>query len=193
MGEEISLDELTEMFLDLQGRGCHNVNMVSPTPYIPHIAMAIMEARKKGFVIPVVYNTNAYESIEALKAMDGLVDIYLPDFKYWSSAVAERLSGTPKGRPYPIFAADAILEMKRQVGNLVDENNVAKRVLIMRHLVLPGGLAGSQEIFRWTEDNLGTETYISLMSQYYPAHKAHTVPLLRRKIRREEYDAVLII
>jgi putative pyruvate formate lyase activating enzyme len=191
MGEEISLDSLTEMFLSLQSQGCHNINLVSPTPYVPHIAMAIVEARKKGLVIPVVYNTNAYESVEALKVMDGLVDVYLPDFKYWNDAVAAKLSGTPKEKSYAVFAKEAILEMKRQVGDLVVEDKIAKKGLLIRHLVLPGGLAGSQEIFHWIEVNLGVETHISLMSQYYPAHKAFTVPLLRRNIRQEEYDTVV--
>ncbi len=191
MGEEISLDGLVEMFLNLQSRGCHNINLVSPTPYIPYIAMAIMEARKKDLFIPVVYNTNAYESAEALKVMDGLVDIYLPDFKYWNDAVAAKLSATPKGKPYAVFAKEAIFEMKRQVGDLVVQDKIAKKGLLVRHLVLPGGLAGSQQIFHWIEVNLGVETHISLMSQYYPAHKAFTVPLLRRKIRQEEYDTVV--
>lgn len=191
MGEEISLDGLVEMFLNLQGQGCHNINLVSPTPYIPYIAMAIMEARKRNLFIPVVYNTNAYESAEALKAMDGIVDIYLPDFKYWNDAVAAKLSATPKGKPYAVFAKEAIFEMKRQVGDLVVEDKIAKKGLLIRHLVLPGGLAGSQEIFHWIEVNLGVETHISLMSQYYPVHKAFTVPLLRRKIRQEEYDTVV--
>jgi len=191
MGEEISLDSLTEMFLSLQSQGCHNINLVSPTPYVPHIAMAIVEARKKGLVIPVVYNTNAYESVEALKVMDGLVDVYLPDFKYWNDAVAAKLSGTPKEKSYAVFAKEAILEMKRQVGDLVVEDKIAKKGLLIRHLVLPGGLAGSQEIFHWIEVNLGTGTHISLMSQYYPVHKASTVPLLRRKIRQEEYDTIV--
>jgi putative pyruvate formate lyase activating enzyme len=190
-GEEISLERLVEIFLDLQDRGCHNVNLVSPTPYIPHIAAAIINAKKRGLNIPVLYNTNAYESVEALRALDGLIDIYLPDFKYWSPAIAERLSGIPKEKPYPDFAKEALLEMKRQVGELVVLDGVATRGLLVRHLVLPGGLAGSKEIFQWIGQNLGTDTFISLMSQYYPVHMANTVPLLRRKIRQEEYDVIV--
>jgi putative pyruvate formate lyase activating enzyme len=153
--------------------------------------MAIMGAKKEGLTIPVVYNTNAYESVEALRMLDGLIDIYLPDFKYWSPIVAEKLSGVPKERPYPDFAKEALLEMKRQVGDLVVKKKIAKKGLLVRHLVLPGGLAGSREIFQWVGQYLGAETYISLMSQYYPVHKANTVPLLRRKIRQEEYDRVV--
>ena len=190
-GEEISLERLIEIFLDLQSRGCHNINLVSPTSYIPHITMAIVDAKKKGLVIPIIYNTNAYESVEALRALDGLIDIYLPDFKYWSPAIAERLSGVPKGKSYPDFAKETLLEMKRQVGNLVVENKIATKGLLVRHLVLPGGLAGSKEVFQWIGQNLGTETFISLMSQYYPVHRANTIPLLRRKIRQEEYDTVV--
>ena len=190
-GEEISLERLIEIFLDLQNWGCHNINLVSPTSYIPHITMAIVDAKKKGLVIPIIYNTNAYESVEALRALDGLIDIYLPDFKYWSPAIAERLSSVPKGKSYPDFAKETLLEMKRQVGNLVVENKIATKGFLVRHLVLPGGLAGSKEVFQWIGQNLGTETFISLMSQYYPVHKANTIPLLRRKIRQEEYDTVV--
>jgi putative pyruvate formate lyase activating enzyme len=190
-GEEISLERLAEIFLDFQTRGFHNINLVSPTPYIPSIAIAIIDAKKRGLKIPVLYNTNAYESVEALKALEGLIDIYLPDFKYWSPAVAERLSGIPKEKPYPVFAKEALLEMKRQVGDLVVFDGVATRGLLVRHLVLPGGLAGSKEIFQWIKHNLGTKTFISLMSQYYPVHMANRVPLLRRKIRQEEYGTVV--
>ncbi len=190
MGQEITPEELTEIFLILQTRGCHNINLVSPVPYIPHIASAIRKAKKGGLAIPVVYNTNAYESVESLGVLDGLVDIYLPDFKYWNAAIAEKLSGTPKGKPYPDFAKKAILEMKRQVGDLVVEDGIAKKGLLLRHLVLPNGLAGSKEIVQWVSESLGTGTYISLMSQYYPTHEAYRFPLLRRKIRLEEYAAV---
>jgi putative pyruvate formate lyase activating enzyme len=191
VGQEVSLKKLTEMFLELQASGCHNINLVSPVSYIPHMAMAIIGAKKEGLIIPVVYNTNAYESVKALRTLGGLIDIYLPDFKYWSPIVAEKLSGVPKERPYPNFAKEALLEMKRQVGDLVVKKKIAKKGLLVRHLVLPGGLAGSKEIFQWIGQNLGTDTFISLMSQYYPVHKAHAVPLLRRRIRQEEYDRVV--
>lgn len=190
MGQTISPEGLAEIFLILQARGCHNINLVSPVPYIPHIATAIREARNRGLTVPIVYNTNAYESVESLQVLYGLIDIYLPDFKYWSAAIAEKLSGTPSGKPYPDFAKEAILEMKGQVGDLIIENGIATRGLLLRHLVLPNGLVGSKEIFRWVAENLGTATHISLMSQYYPTHEAYRFPLLKRKIRFEEYDAV---
>lgn len=190
-GNEISLEKLSGIFLYLQNLGCHNINLVSPTSYIPHIARAISDAKKRGLVIPIVYNTNGYDSVEALRVLDGLIDIYMPDFKYWSPVIAEKLSGVPKEKPYPDFTKQALLEMKRQVGQLVLENKIAKKGLLIRHLVLPGGLAGSKEIFQWIGRYLGTETYISLMSQYYPIHRADTVPLLRRRIRQEEYDTVV--
>jgi putative pyruvate formate lyase activating enzyme len=190
IGQEMSVEELTEIFLTLEARGCHNINLVSPVPYIPQIICAARAAREKGLAIPFVYNTNAYENVEALQLLDGLIDIYLPDFKYWNPAVAEELSDIPLSKPYPDFAKEAILEMKRQAGDLVVENGIAKKGLLIRHLVLPGGLAGSEEIFRWAAHNLGIGTFISLMSQYYPIHKANMVPLLRRKIRQEEYNTV---
>ena len=189
-GDKMTVEQLAEVFMDLEARGCHNVNLVSPVPYIAHIAIALREAKRRGLAIPVVYNTNAYESVEALRGLEGLIDIYLPDFKYGNPRIAEKLSDIPTAKPYPAFAKEAILEMKRQVGDLVIENGIAAKGLLMRHLVLPGGLAGSKGIFRWAARNLGTRTHISLMSQYYPLHEAYKVPLLRRRIRQEEYDAV---
>jgi len=191
MGREITVDELIEIFFVLEARGCHNINLVSPVPYISHIATAIREAKKRGLAIPFVYNTNAYENVEALQMLDRLIDIYLPDFKYWGTTIAERLSDAPKKKPYPAFAKKAILEMKRQVGDLVVEDGIAKRGLVVRHLVLPGGLAGSKEIFTWIARNLGTGTFIGLMSQYYPLYEAKKYPILQRKIRQEEYDTLM--
>jgi putative pyruvate formate lyase activating enzyme len=188
-GEEISPTRLADIFMDLQDRGCHNINLVSPTPYIPHIITALEQSKKDGLSIPVVYNTNGYESVDALKRLEGLIEIYLPDFKYWSDAIAERLSGIPREKSYAEHAKKALLEMKRQVGDLKMKNGVAEKGLLIRHLVLPGGLAGTQDIFRWIAEHLGIHTHISLMSQYYPVHRAHTIPILRRRIRQEEYDS----
>jgi putative pyruvate formate lyase activating enzyme len=190
-GRKITIDELIEIFFALETCGCHNINLVSPVPYILHIATAIREAKKRGLAISFVYNTNAYENVEALQMLDGLIDIYLPDFKYWNTTIAERLSGVPKGKPYPVFAKKAILEMKRQVGDLVVEDGIAQGGLVVRHLVLPGRLAGSKEIFTWIARNLGTGTFIGLMSQYYPLYEAKKYPILQRKIRQEEYDTLM--
>ncbi len=187
-GESYTVEELADIFLLLEKQGCHNINLVSPTPYIPFIATAIKKAKQKGLKIPFVYNTNAYENAESLKILDGLIDIYMPDFKYWNAGVAKKLSDAPVDKSYPEHAAAAILEMKRQVGVLMIKDGVATRGLLIRHLVLPGGLAGSDKIIEWIRDNLGTDTFISFMSQYYPVHKAGQYPLMNRRIKHEEYD-----
>jgi putative pyruvate formate lyase activating enzyme len=187
-GESYTVEELVEIFIRLGKQGCHNINLVSPTPYVPFIATAIKKARLKGLKIPFVYNTNAYENVETLKVLDGLIEIYMPDFKYWNAGVAKKLSDVPVDKGYPEHAALAILEMKRQAGTLTIENGIAAKGLLIRHLVLPGNLAGSEKIIEWIRDNLGTDTFISLMSQYYPVHKAGEYPIMNRKIRHEEYD-----
>lgn len=187
-GKAVSPEELVAMFFSLESRGCHNINLVSPTPYVPFIAEAIKEAKRRGIGIPFLYNTNAYDSIGALKSLEGLIDIYLPDFKYWGEGIARKLSGASGEAPYPECARAAIMEMKRQVGDLVVEDGIARRGILLRHLVLPGGLAGSRQIFAWVGENLGTQTWIGLMSQYLPLHHSGRYPMLRRKIRREEYD-----
>jgi putative pyruvate formate lyase activating enzyme len=187
-GESYTVEELVEIFIQLEKQGCHNINLVSPIPYVPFIAIAIKMARSRGLGIPFVYNTNAYENVETLKMLDGLIEIYLPDFKYWSAGAAKKLSDVPVDKGYPENAAAAILEMKRQVGTLTIQDGVAVKGLLIRHLVLPGNLAGSEKIIEWIRDNLGTDTFISLMSQYYPVHKADQYPIMNRKIRHEEYD-----
>ena len=179
---------LVKIFFDLEQQGVHNINLVSPTPYVPFIAAAIRSAREKGIAIPFVYNTNAFENVEALRLLNGLVDIYLPDLKYWSPRVGTLLSDV---REYPLWAKKAIVEMKSQVGNLVIEGGLAKRGLLIRHLVLPSNLGGSKEVIKWIRDNLGPDTFLSLMSQYLPLHKASTYPMLDRKITKEEYSGLL--
>jgi putative pyruvate formate lyase activating enzyme len=187
-GESYTVEELAEIFILLEKQGCHNINLVSPTPYVPFIAAAIRKAKGKGLKIPFVYNTNAYENGETLKMLEGLIDIYLPDFKYGNAGVAKKLSDVPVDKSYPEHAAAAILEMKRQVGNLTIKNDAATKGLLIRHLVLPGNLAGSDKIIEWIRDNLGTDTFISLMSQYYPVHNAHQYPIMNRRIKHEEYE-----
>ncbi|MCX8023360.1 MAG: radical SAM protein [Syntrophorhabdaceae bacterium] len=192
MGRFFSVDELVDICLHLEEMGCHNINLVSPTPYIPFVAIAIERAREKGLKIPFVYNTNAYENVEALRLLEGLIDIYLPDFKYWSPKIARRLSRVPENNGgYPEHAKQAILEMKRQVGDLFIENGIAKKGLLLRHLVLPAGLSGTRDIILWIREHLGTNTYISLMSQYNPLHEAHSYPMINRRIRAEEYDGMV--
>lgn len=188
VGEIASARRLTDIFFELRQRGAHNINLVSPTPYVPFIATAIRGARAEGFHLPFLYNTNAYETKETIKMMEGLVSIYLPDFKYWSGDVARRLSSAPH---YPKVAAEAIEEMKAQVGNLVIEDGIASKGLLVRHLVLPGGLGGTKKVVKWIEDHLGIQTAISLMSQYSPVCNAHNFPLINRRIRHEEYDSII--
>ena len=187
-GNTVTIDELVEMFFSLEAMGCHNVNLVSPTPYVPFIAAAIGEAKRRGIGIPFVYNTNGYDSVDALRALAGLVDIYLPDLKYWSPAIAQKLSGAAAHAPYPEFARAALVEMKRQVGHLVVEDGIAKKGLLVRHLVLPGGLAGSRPALGWIAENVGKRTWVGLMSQYLPLHRSGEHPVLSRRIRQEEYD-----
>lgn len=190
-GRRLSADRLVEIFFELQEMKCHNINLVTPTPYVPLIAGAVEEAKKRGIGIPFIYNTNGYDSVTALKMLEGLIDIYLPDMKYWNPVIAEKLSGIPPGTPYPEYAKQAILEMKRQVGDLVINNGIAQKGLLVRHLVLPGGLAGSRRIMSWIGDHLGKSTWIGLMSQYVPLHQSHEYPLLQRRIRKQEYAEIM--
>ncbi|OPY80670.1 MAG: Radical SAM superfamily protein [Syntrophorhabdus sp. PtaU1.Bin153] len=187
-GQRFTVEKLVETFLVLQRKGLHNINLVSPTPYVPLIGQAIEEGRKQGVSIPFVYNTHAYENVETLKTLDGLIDVYLPDFKYWNSGVAGRLSGAPD---YPETARRAILEMKRQVGHLTIEQGIVTRGLLVRHLVLPGNLAGSRQVLSWIGEHLGPETYISLMAQYNPLYRASEYPMLKRRITEKEYDQLI--
>jgi putative pyruvate formate lyase activating enzyme len=187
-GKTVSPDDLADIFVVLQGRAAHNINLVSPTPYIPQVAVAIRAARKRGVTIPFVYNTNAYELCDGLAVLDGLIDIYLPDFKYWHDSVGKRLSCAPH---YPETAKAAIMEMKRQVGDLRIDRGLACQGLLIRLLVLPGNLSGTKSVLRWVKEFLGTKTHISLMSQYYPLHQAHLYPMIARGIRKEEYEEVI--
>jgi putative pyruvate formate lyase activating enzyme len=189
-GEKVSLAQLADIFIDLERRGCHNINLVSPTPYAPQIAAAIRRARRRGVATPFLYNTNAYENRETIRMLDGLIDIYLPDLKYAGSAVASMLSAAPG---YPERAMEAISEMKSQVGDLVVERGLARRGLLIRHLVLPGGLAGTRRLIAWIKKALGPETAISLMSQYYPGYRADAYRLLNRRIRSDEYDPLVAL
>lgn len=187
-GQRVAGEALADLFLELQNRGVHNINLVSPTPYIPQIAGAIKAARKRGLHLPFVYNTNAYETPGALAFLDGLIDIYLPDFKYWHEGVAKRLSSAPY---YPEAARSAIVEMKRQVGDLEVNQGIAGRGLLIRLLALPGNLAGTRSVLRWIKDSLGAQTHISLMSQYYPVYQASLYPMIARPITEQEYDELV--
>lgn len=187
-GREFSIDELAGVFLELEAKGCHNINLVSPIPYIPMILPAIERARARGLKLPFVYNTNAYENVETIRLLEGFIDIYLPDFKYWNGNIAKRLSDVAD---YPEHAASAIIEMRAQTGNLIVKNNIAERGLLIRHLVLPNNLAGSRHILKWVLETLGKDTFLSLMSQYYPLHNAFQYPMISRRLNHREYNELI--
>ena len=189
-GREVSPSELAAMMRSLQGRGCHNINLVTPTHYVPQILQALAIAARDGLTVPIVYNTSGYESLETLALLDGVVDIYLPDSKYGDDDVARELSGF---RDYVSANRAALIEMARQVGNgiAVDAEEIAERGMIVRHLVLPHGLSQTPAVLAWIAEALGRDTYVSLMSQYFPAHQALEHPLLSRRVSRDEYDEAL--
>lgn len=169
-GREVSAGELAAMMLDLQKAGCHNINLISPSHVVAQILEALVIAAEAGLCLPLVYNTGGYDSMEALELLDGVIDIYMPDLKYNDAAIARRYS---KVRGYPKFNRAAVREMHRQVGNLVlDENGVALRGLLVRHLVLPGGLAGTAEVLGFLAEEISKDTYLNLMAQYRPGYKA---------------------
>ncbi|MCK9357666.1 MAG: radical SAM protein [Dehalococcoidia bacterium] len=192
-GREEGAEALADTMLQLQDvLRCHNVNLVSPTHFVPQILEALCLAVERGFRLPLVYNTNAYDSSDVLRLLDGVVDIYLPDIKYASERVAARLSGAVD---YVRAAREAITEMHRQVGAevVLDREGTARRGLLIRHLVLPGGLAGSRESLSWVARDVSPHVTLSLMAQYYPTHHALHMPLLSRRITAQEYlDAVTI-
>ncbi|MDP2719190.1 MAG: radical SAM protein [Dehalococcoidia bacterium] len=187
---EVDSRSLALKMLYLQDElGCHNINLVSPTHFVPHILEALLDAIPMGLRLPLVYNTNAYDSIETLRELDGIVDIYLPDIKYSSDKYAMKYS---RARNYVDSSRQAIREMHRQVGNLVmDGDGIAKRGLIVRHLILPNDIAGSSDSLSWLVNNVSTEVTLSIMAQYSPYHLAPRVPLLSRKISGFEYQTVL--
>jgi putative pyruvate formate lyase activating enzyme len=186
---EISCYQLAEHMLYLQNElGCHNINLVSPSHFVPQIIEALMEAIPNGLKIPLVYNTNGYDSLETLKELDGIIDIYLPDFKYFDNKHALELAGAVN---YIEAARAAIKEMYRQVGNLViDDSGIAQRGLIVRHLILPERLSGSREVLKWLAAELSRDVTISVMSQYHPMHRAPEMPQLARSISQQEFNEV---
>ncbi len=185
-GAERTVGELACQMLSLQDAGCHNLNLVTPTHFVPQILKALGIARERVFDLPIVYNTSGYESLETLRLLDGIVDIYLPDMRYNDNAVALRYSVAPH---YVEINRAAIQEMYRQVGNLVmDEEGIAKRGLIIRHLVLPGGLSGTEGIMKFLAEEISKDVYISLMSQYFPAYKATEFKEINRRVTEEEYE-----
>ena len=186
---ELETHELADRLLALQGRGCHNINFVSPSHFAPQMVRAIEDAAGRGLKLPIVYNTNGYDSLEVIRLLDGIVDIYLPDLKYGDSATGQRYSHV---RNYVEHARTAIAEMWRQVGPLeVGPDGIARRGMILRHLVLPNDLADSEASLRWLREACGPDLTLSLMAQYYPAHHAHRHPLLSRPVTAREYERVV--
>jgi putative pyruvate formate lyase activating enzyme len=185
-GSRISFDDLSRVMVQLQRRGCHNINFVSPTHFVPQILRALPRAIESGLSIPLVYNTGGYDSLETLGLLDGVFDIYMPDFKYTSPSAAETYSGAPD---YPEVVMAALKEMHRQTGDLaLDEEGIARRGLLVRHLVLPEGLAGTREAMRFLARNVSPNTYVNIMDQYRPC--GDLIPPgspLNRRITRDEF------
>lgn len=189
-GYQKSIDELARMMLMLQKTGCHNINFVTPTHYSAHILKAVDRAAAAGLRLPIVYNTSGWEREEILRILDGIVDIYLPDFKYWAPDMAARYSS--EAASYPELTKKAILEMHRQVGVAQPaRNGLMYRGLMIRHLVMPNDASGSEEIMEWIAGSLPKDTYINIMAQYSPLFKAFEYPDLSRRITREEYVRVV--
>jgi len=188
-GEEICCEKLSQIMLTLQDFGCANINLVTPTCQIPQIVKSLFLAREKGLKIPVVYNTNSYERVEVLRLLEGIVDIYLPDFKYSNNEIALKYSGVSN---YFEVAKKAIKEMHRQVGDLVlDEKGIAQKGVLVRHLVLPNDLAGTEEIFRFLSTKVSKNIFLNIMDQYYPCFKAFEYDELNRPITKKEYEKAL--
>ena len=172
-GVEVSPEDLAGMMLDLQNRGCHNINFVTPEHVVPQILEALPLAVQMGLRLPLVYNTGAYDSMESMQMMEGIVDIYMPDFKYWSN---ERSQKYLKAKDYPETARTVIKEMHRQVGDLVlDENGLAKRGVLLRHLVMPEGLEDAENIMKYLSKEISADTYLNIMAQYFPAGKVNEI------------------
>jgi putative pyruvate formate lyase activating enzyme len=185
-GVEITTRDLAKRMISLQSRGCHNINLVTPTHFVPQILEALSFGWEMGFDLPLVYNSSGYDSIEALKLLDGIIDIYLPDMRYSDNRVAKRLSSA---EDYVEVNREAIREMYRQVGNLVtNEDGIAKKGLLIRHLILPFDLAGSKKTFRFIKEEISTLVYVSLMGQYFPTFKAEKHVSINRKITHGEYE-----
>jgi len=186
-GDYITHDDLAGMMISLQRRGCHNINFITPTHVVPHIIKALRIAIQKGLTVPLVYNTGGYDDVEVIQMLDGVVDIYLPDFKYQDEVLAAKyLSGAAN---YPNIAAVVIKEMHRQVGELqIDSRGVARRGLIIRHLVMPGNIAGTDRFVQWVAKELAPTTYVNLMAQYHPENKALDYPEISRRTTAQEWN-----
>ena len=187
-GAEMSFDRLADIMLALQQGGCHNINFVTPTHQMPMILRSLQIAFKKGLNIPIVYNCGGYESLHAIKLLEGIVDIYMPDFKYIDPQMAKKYSCA---EDYPEAAKAAIKEMHRQVGDLIIDKGVALRGLLVRHLILPEGIAGTADVVKFIAEQISKNTYINIMDQYHPCYKAFDNPPLNKSITSKEYKEAL--
>lgn len=187
IGEETTINNLAEMMLSLQSQGCHNINLVSPSIWVPQIMEAVFLAKEKGLCLPLVYNTGGYDSVKTLQLLRGVVDIYMPDIKYSSNKISAKYSLAPD---YWTQVQKAIKEMHYQVGDLIlDKSGLAKQGLLIRHLILPNNLAGTEKVMKFLAEKISKDTYINILAQYYPAHKAHLYPQINRRIKTEELKA----
>ena len=188
LGRELSIEELAEIFIDEQNKNAENINLVTPTMYVYHIIEAIKIAKNKGLKIPIVYNSNGYENVETIKKLNGYIDIYLPDLKYYDDDLAFKYSGV---KNYFENATSAIKEMYNQVGSpVLDENGMMKKGLIIRHLVLPNNLQNSKDVLKWINDNIDKKVFVSVMAQYFPTNRAKEFPEINRKLTKEEYEEI---
>lgn len=190
-GDEISDDTLAKIMMSLQNSGCHNINFVTPSHVVPQILSAVEIAVAYGLSVPLIYNTGGYDNVETLNLLDGVIDIYMPDFKFWDTEVAR---ATCNAGDYPEIARLAVKEMHRQVGDLMlDDSGIARRGLLVRHLVMPDGLAGTREVMRFIAAEISTDTYVNIMSQYRPCGRANEIDMLNRRPIRIELDTALEI
>ena len=187
-GKEITIEELADIMIKQQEKGVENINLVTPTSYTLHIIEAIKIARKKGLHIPIVYNTNGYENVETLKMLEGYIDIYLPDLKYFYDELGREYS---RVNNYFEVATKAIKEMYRQVGvPQLDDKGIMKKGLMIRHLILPNQVENSKQVLKWIKENIDNNVFVSVMAQYFPTYKAKEIEGLNRKLTKEEYEEV---
>ena len=187
-GKEITIEELADIFLSLQEKGVNNINLVTPTMYVYHIIEALDIAKGKGLNIPIIYNTNGYENLETIKILNGYIDVYLPDFKYYNNDLAKKYSGIDN---YFEIASKAIREMYNQVGKAVfNENGIIQKGVIIRHLCLPNYIQNTKNVLKWIKENLEDDIYVSIMAQYFPTYLAKKDKYINRKLNKKEYKEI---
>ena len=187
-GVEISIDELADIFIKQQSKGVHNINLITPTMYVYQIMEAIKIARKNGLNIPIIYNSNGYENVQTIKDLEGYIDVYLPDLKYYDNEIGLKYSGI---KNYFQYASKAILEMYNQVGSpKFDKNRIITKGLMIRHLVLPNNIENSKKVLKWIKENINEDVYINIMAQYFPTYKAKDIKELNRKLSKDEYEKI---